>query len=486
MISSLSGPIAFDKVRPTLLTTPIVIFLAVISLTVISTVGGATTCFAQTRIKARAADRFVDAMGINVHMESTNKPYNEYAAVNRYLRVLGMRHFRDEINQADPLSPYYNPAFVAELLDIGGLGYTLCGLLEGGNDYPIPPGSSRLSASHVVPMVQSLEPVIEAVEGPNEPDDVVPWSCQGKGFCYDGVPYPQGAINESVDLWNIVRDNPEISQLPIVVMSEGSPRDFKTLAARRPPASDYATFGNMHAYQGGGVGDANLSGYMTTARDLTKEDSLWTTEMGYHNNTRYLSDGEQQGVSERASAIYLPIAFLSGFNRGVFRTFSYELLNEAKGPPGDSGEGDYGLLTYDGKPKPAYTTMKNLISLLGEPGGGEFEPASLEVEFSGAPSTMRYTLLQKSTGDFYLAIWNEVSVYRIAYQTASGQKMPGKDLYPQEVPVTVRFFEAHASTVYAPNDATGVEPTDAYTIAITPRSIMVNLPAKVLLVRIAP
>ena len=227
MISCLSRPIAFEKVWRSLLTGPIVISLAVISLDV----GCATTSFAQTRIHAREADRFVDSMGINVHMESTSKPYNEYAAVNRFLRVLGMRHFRDEINQADPLSPSYNPAFVAELLDIGGLGYTLCGLLEGGNDYPIPPGSSRLSASHVVPMIQSLEPVIDAVEEPNEPDDV-PWSCQGRGFCYDGVPYPQGAINESVDLWRIVRDNAEISDLPIVVMSEGSPQDFKELAAR--------------------------------------------------------------------------------------------------------------------------------------------------------------------------------------------------------------------------------------------------------------
>ena len=478
---SLSAPIACAKVGRRLLTAPIAISLAVISLTV-----GAATCFAQTRIQAREADRFVNSMGINVHMESTSNPYNDYAAVNQYLRVLGMRHFRNEINQADPLSPFYNPAFVAELLDIGEFGYSLCGLMEGGNDYPIPPGSSRLSASHVVPMIQSLKPVIEAVEGPNEPDDVAPWSCQAGAFCYDGVPYPQGAIDESVDLWSIVRDNAEISDLPIVVMSEGSPQDFKTLAGRTPPASDYANFGNMHAYQGGRVGDANLSGYMAAARELTRKDPLWTTEMGYHNNTHYLSDGEQQGVSERASAIYLPIAFLSGFSRGVVRTFSYELLNEAKEPPTDSGEGYYGLLTYDGKPKPAYTTLKNLISLLSEPGSGEFDPVSLEVKFSGAPTAMHYTLLQKSTGAFYLAIWNDVSVYRIAYQTAQGRQIPGKDLYPQKVPVTVTFSEPHAFTVYAPNDASGVEPTDAYTTATTPRSLTLNLPAKVLLVKIVP
>ena len=36
-------------------------------------------------------------------------------------------------------------------------------------------------------MIERLLPTIDAVEGPNEPDD--------GGFVYDGVPYPHGAIN---------------------------------------------------------------------------------------------------------------------------------------------------------------------------------------------------------------------------------------------------------------------------------------------------
>jgi hypothetical protein len=47
------------------------------------------------------------------------------------------------------------------------LGYTLCGLIEGGNDYP--PLGTKLEASAVVPMIRHLLPTIVAVEGPNEP-----------------------------------------------------------------------------------------------------------------------------------------------------------------------------------------------------------------------------------------------------------------------------------------------------------------------------
>jgi hypothetical protein len=159
-------------------------------------------------------------------------------------------------------------------------------------------------------MIEKLLPTLEAIEGPNEPDN--------QSFLYDGVHYPQGAINESEDLWNIVKGNPEIATLPVVVMSEASAPDFKQLAAITPPPIHYARVGNVHAYQGGGVGDGmgetSLSHwYIPYSRKLTGTDALWTTEMGYHNNTRYLSTGEQQGVSERASATYLPIAFLSGF-----------------------------------------------------------------------------------------------------------------------------------------------------------------------------
>lgn len=426
------------------------------------------TLWAQAKIQARAADRFVDSIGVNVHMEYTNTPYGSYPLINERLRELGMRHIRDEIN--NPTDP-----FVDELNAIGSLGYKLCGVIEGGNDYP--PAGDTLEASKVVPIIERLLPTIDAVEGPNEPDDpTTPPFQYGPNFEI----YPQGAVDESQDLWSIVKHNPYLRHLPVLAMSEGTPQDFAQLAAITPPPTDYTTYGNLHAYQGGFFADWGLTDlYIPTARLLTGAKPLWTTEMGYHNNTHFLTDGQQQGVSERASAIYLPIAFLSGFNRGIRRTFSYELIDEFSDPGFTSGEGHYGLLDYYGNPKPAFTAIQNLIQILREPPANHFDPGSLAITFEGAPATMDYTLLQKSNGDYYLAIWNDVMVYQIA-----NSKKAAHDLYPPRAPVTLKFSTPHNFEVYAPNDPSGVHPTGTYTIATTDRAIRIDLPAKVLLIKI--
>jgi hypothetical protein len=88
-------------------------------------------------------------------------------------------------------------------------------------------------------------------------------------------------------------------------------------------------------------------------------------------------------------------------------------------------------------------------------------------------------LLQKSDGEYYLAIWNDELVYSTA---ASGQ--PGYDIYQKNVPVTIQFCMPRTFTVYAPNDETGTNPTDAYTLATGSDSIQIDLPAKVLLIKV--
>lgn len=445
------------------------------------------TGFAQITIQARAAEQFVDSMGVNVHLESRHLPYRNYFVINQKLEALGMRHIRDEINRADPL--FKDESFVDEMQWVGSLGYKLCGLIEGGNDYPR--RGTKLEPDRVVSMIERLLPAIDAVEGANEPDD--------GGFVYNGVPYPHGAINESKDLWEIVKGDSDISDLPVLAMSEGTPQDFERLAdiTHHQPVN-YATYGNMHAYQSGLEGDWGLAKtYIPDAQSWTGSKPLWTTETGYHNYTRYLSNGEQQGVSQRASAIYLPIAFLEEFHQGVLRTFSYELMDEVDDPQLTrdctrklesglsycSGEGHYGLLNYDGSPKPAFTALQNLIVLLREPEAKDFATGSLKITLSGAPRTMRYTLLQKSNGAYYLALWNNLRVYELAKQTKSGV-LSGKDLYPPTVLVTLTFSSQKDLTVYAPNDVSGVNPTDRYTVSKTLSSISLDLPPKVLLIKI--
>jgi len=437
--------------------------IAVLALAVTTT----ATTFAQTNIQGKAAQKFVDSLGVNTHLNHITLPYTNYSQVNSTLQSLGMQHFRDEGSDPDT-------SFIQEIQALGPLGYSLDGVFGNNGNYYPPPGT-RLDSASVVSQIVNLQPVIGSVEQPNEPDG---------GLVYDGVAYPQGAINYATDLWNIVKGNSQTSSLPVVGLSEANAADFPQLSAITPPPLNYASTGNMHAYQGGSLGDHSLTNwYIPYSQGYSGSLPLWTTEMGYHNYTNYLRNGEQQGVSPRASAIYLPIAFFDGFNQGVVHSFSYELVDEANDPnlTSGSGEGHYGLVNYDFSPKPAYTTLQNLISIVKEPGQQNFQAGSLTVTFSGAPSTMQYSLLEKSTGVYYLALWNDVSVYTLA---TSHPPKHGTDVFPSNVPVTLTFSAAHTFTVYAPNDATGVNPTTAYTLSTGSNSIQLNLPPEVLLLKI--
>jgi hypothetical protein len=150
----------------------------------------------ETVIPAKPAGQFVSSMGINLHMESSTAPYYEknYQPINLRLQSLGIRQVRDEMNQADPY--LHHRAFIREIHRIGALGYRLTGLMEG-NDYP--GGGKILEASHVLPMILNLWPTIDSLEGPNEPDN--------PQFEYGvaSLLYPWVAIQESEDLWDIVK-----------------------------------------------------------------------------------------------------------------------------------------------------------------------------------------------------------------------------------------------------------------------------------------
>jgi hypothetical protein len=473
----------------------------------------------QVNVKARAAGEFIGSMGVNVHLESTTAPYyaTNYTQIKSLLESLDMHHVRDEMNQADPA--FNNTSFIDEIASIGSLGYTLTGLIEGGNDYPA--AGETLEAGRVLPMILNLWPTIDSVEGPNEPDN--PQFAYGVDYLH----YPWGAVHESQDLWQIVKygtipncgwiaNCETIKNLPVLAMSERNSHDFILLekdvnSGEIPPPSEYSNAGNMHAYQGGfmgsGEGSSSLGSYIHFSEEWTGSEPLWTTEMGYHNNTYYLADGEQQGVSERAAAIYLPAAFLAGFNKGVVRTFSYELINETQAPPlaGCSmtsnptnprceGYGYYGLLNYNLKPKPAFTALANLVQILND-SGAMFEPGSLSMTFSAnagsKPYELKYTLLEKSDGDYYLAIWNDIPVFQIATCAHWDNKnectdpVAGKDIATQKVPVTISFSGGQSFTVYAPTDASGPDPTSTYTLSTTTTSIEIALPPEVLIIKVS-
>jgi hypothetical protein len=132
------------------------------------------------------------------------------------------------------------------------------------------------------------------------------------------------------------------------------------------------------------------------------------TESGYHNALNDHSD--QPGVSESAAAKYIPRLFLGDYERGIPRTYLYEFLDESPDPEFAHLQKHWGLIRADGTEKPAFTALRNLISELSD-GSTPAHLGQLRCSLSATNEQTNHLLLQKSSGEFDLVLWQEVSSY---------------------------------------------------------------------------
>lgn len=319
---------------------------------------------------AKKADAFVDSIGVNTHL-TYGGPYARFNdLIKPKLQEVGIRHIRD--------GGYNDSNFFNKLKNLASVGIK-SDIIFSGN-----------SMDEVLYVVKSMGGAIEAVEGPNESD------LEFFNFSYKGQKFPAGTKAYQNDLYNTIKKDSATKHLPVVLPSMGWGED----ADRMGYIGNLGDFCNMHNYPNiGQPPTIDLDSYFIPhinnmcGKSLTK----WSTETGYHNDVSH-----DMGVSEQVAGKYIPRLLLESFNRNITRSYLYEFINESQG--GD--QGSYGLVRYDGSAKPAFTAIKNMISLLKEP-GANFTPGSLNYTLSGNTSGVDSTLLQKSNKEFYLILWQE-------------------------------------------------------------------------------
>jgi len=169
---------------------------------------------------------------------------------------------------------------------------------------------------------------------------------------------------------------------------------------------------NTHSYPGGKHPGAELAYQENFLFPSNGTKPYAATETGYHTAVHATSG--QPGVSEQAMGKYLPRLFLEYFNFGIVRTYSYEFMDEGTDPM--NPEASFGMLHYNGTPKPAFTALKNLIGLLNDR-GTSYSPGKLSYTLTGASSAVHHTLLQKQNGKFYLVLWQEVASFDLNAKT---------------------------------------------------------------------
>lgn len=339
--------------------------------------GALPAAAAAAPVSAGSASSFVESIGVDTHTYYLDTAYKNFDLVKQRLEELGVHHIRENLVTGHP-EQYED---LNQLAAAGIRSTLIMGSPENGST----------GLNELVSIVgNQLQGSVDAVEGPNEYDLSGDPSWMGKLATYQE------------QLYAAVKSNPATSALPVLGPSLGN---TESVASDISGSMDY---GNIHSYPNAEPPENNLTRMFSFASEMSGSKPLVATETGYHTALNY--QGGHQPASEAAEATYIPRLFLEYYRRGIARTFVYELVDEFPDPSHSEAEKDFGLLHNDFSPKPAFTALSNLTSILSD-SGPAFTPGQLDYSVSGDESNLHQVLLQKSDGSYYLALWRDESVW---------------------------------------------------------------------------
>ena len=341
------------------------------------------------QVQAFRSYDFYESVGVNTHW-TVGTPYQylpQFSTLLSMMQQAQIHHVRDgEWGTGSNTQPWVTSMW--SQLNQAGIKTDL--VIVGNGDQTL----AQLEAD------LNLYPGVDSIEAPNE------WDVNGGSTWVTTMQAKLPILHRAgADL-----------TLPVIGPSLVEAASFSQLG----DVSGYLTYGNIHDYQGnrnpetpgwGGTdAQGNYYGSILWNEDMAHEYapglSIIATETGFQT-------GSSAGtIPETVEGTYAPRVYLESFLRGIPRTYIYELIDDPE------GWSSYGLLRYDLSPKPAFTAISHLLSILND-NNTQFTPASLNYSLNGNTVGVDTLLLQKSTGDFYLLAWLDGSIYDADAQTAT-------------------------------------------------------------------
>lgn len=351
-------------------------------------------------VRAQSADRFLNSLGVNTHVDQGYDPGSYIAP----LRYLGIRQVRDGIHHVE------DDVMIAKATGVH-FAITGYGELDG-----------ELAAGRVLARAGALL----ALEGPNEPNNF-PIHFQGQQGGGQGHSWQAVAAFQAA-LYRDVKADPQLKAYPVFGPSETgaetdnvglqfrtTPPDFK---GDVPPGTRFSDYLNVHNYVIGTNGGYQNDQAWRAADPLLNDrwDGLYGNSgvtwghhyAGYPNaelarQPRVTTETGWDSVSdpggEEAQAAVLSNTYLAQFKRGWAYTFIYELRDN------EGGDGHQGLYAGD-HAKRAADYIHNLTTILADH-ASRTQPGTLSFSIQTGANTVHDLLLQKSTGEFDLVIWDE-------------------------------------------------------------------------------
>jgi hypothetical protein len=361
--------------------------------------------------RAISAGYFVRHTGVNLHDEYVGDAYTKNASeVAALVDGLGVGIVRDIIVTG-------NDSVCSEDRMIASTGPRF--------DFIVQVGRSASDIASWLSCVGSQS--VDSLEGPNEYDVEHPASDEA---------WPATLAREQsiVHSYAMTQHNYLTTLAPSVTTASA--------AATVGNLSSLLDAGNIHIYFNGynpettgyGPHGAGPNGYgsIGNAEAMVKPISgskpVAVTEAGY--GTLFGGYGGQ--VSETTQAKYIPRMLLYFASSGIAETILYELIDE-----GGSPYSKYGLVRSDYTPKPAYNSVKSMLSLLRDNGSAT---DSLPLAFGGQTNNLGNLLFKKSDGTFVLALW---------LKAESSSPSTGEDMAVPSQTVSVSFGRTIVSpTIY--------------------------------------
>jgi hypothetical protein len=435
-----------------------------------------------------ASDSLVDSVGIVSHLGYSDTPYvqnwgkaDKSQDIRAIFADLGIRHVRDGIPHPtlQRSSAYQRPR-VAQLYRDYGIRF-ITGPNAKTNDILDPSqieayldeyANGTISLDDETFKVRNL---LEAIEGVNE---------------YDNHNHPdkrdpnwtQNLKNYQSELYQQVKGNPLLSKLPVVMPSLTY---TKYCADELGSLTGMIDYGNLHPYPNYPyflMPTGNFGWHFSNGQNCFKDKPVYITETGYETGGN--------GISDWTIAKYLSRLIPEFFSRPqVKRTYIYSLIDTLPESnrwglirPERNGQKIAGQDQFTLTPKLAYHAVKSLLDLLRESVWVKSQqqwiapPVNLkpvEIRFEGKQDSTHHLLLQKSTGDYFLLLWQEVE----AFNPKAGNFDPPNDEVSLVLPKGYKF-----QTLYKYDDRFMLQP-----VALTQSNqLVIQVPDSVAVLHFTP
>ena len=348
---------------------------------------------------ARRAWDFVHSVGVAAHYNCTGPVSNRDIQIRQYLLDARIWNIRTDWRSAGPGT--------AVIKYLGDAGIRFAFTIKAANATDV--RNPAAGVARQLGEIKSNDCVKYAryITGTNEPDIASEYQSSV------GAAWPTYVKHWQDEVWNQVNGDAAFNGIPVVGPNQGNlwSADKRTLWKTVSGWDTPCDLADFHPYWNGRPMEAQMNTWFGQLGEIWPAKAaamqVIATEMGYH-----YASGVDGFISEAGGAVYYLRAWLEMFRLGVPASYMYMLENLLVPDP-NNREHNWGMFRYDGTPRPVYTALKNLNTIIDDPDGESITPGTLDCSFSAQPADLSRLLLMKSDGTFILALRRRVAPLRV-------------------------------------------------------------------------